>query len=62
MQRTLNNKFSPETKMKFDNTRSENWVITKSNERRMQCAEMMFLRSVAGYEEIEKETLTYERN
>lgn len=42
---------------------SENWVIAKSKERRMQSAEMKFLKSAAGYTQgTEKETRTYEQN
>ena len=63
IRRTLKNKTLRKTQMKFYKTTAvlmltyacENWTLNRSNRRRIETAEMKFLRSVAGYTLYDKE-------
>lgn len=62
IRRTLKNKTLKSTQLKFYKTMAvpmltyacENWTLNRSNKRRIEVAEMKFLRSVAGYTLLDK--------
>lgn len=70
IRRTFKNKSNQNTAIKFYKTisiptityGSETWTITKENQRRLQSAEMKFLRAIGGYTRMDRKRNTDIRN